>query len=169
MKRAVSIGLTILLIVFFIVAFTDADASQCQWSFNRVGEASKLGALPAGDLAFQLNGGDNEFAATLRTTFRDELATKVPSLHSIIDGPPPRGAHLLRYSLSKASITWTPVWATSSLGGHVIVQSARHEQDAFELELTGTCKGLVSRSVFKNQIAVELARRLVYELDRSAK
>lgn len=160
-RRAVSIVLTILAVLCLVAAVTDVDVSDCTVDV-KTDSSAKKGTIPADatTLALQVHGGDSVFGNAVRERFRDEVKERRPQVTQIVEGPPPKGAVLVKSSLTAASIMWTPVWATADLGVQNIVRAGRNDEVVEEVRLLRTCRGLVSRSRFQAELPQMVGKSL---------
>jgi hypothetical protein len=183
MRRALSVFLTVLAAIALVAALTDFHVDSCTWTVGPPGpradgkeakeakEAKDRGPIPQGltAMAFHVHGGDNAYGKVLREGFAEEVARRQPQITTIVDGPQPKGALLVKSSLVSGDVSWTPVWGSAKLGVHALFVGPQKQQVVAEATLIGTCKGLVSRSHFQSQFAPQVVAWLGTALDDALK
>lgn len=163
MWRVVSIVLTVLTVLSVLAALTPLHMATCTWEaraapFDAQAPGSAM-SRPAA-LALQIQGGDHVYGERLRALVAQAVARRFPGLPPLVDGPAPRGGHLVKVALTSGDVLWTPVHATAELGIHAMVLGQGRARAERRVVLSGSCTGLVSRSAFRAQLPDEVARWL---------
>lgn len=150
MRRAVSVFLTVLAVLCLVVALTEFQVADCSWSAVEQSRKAKGDPLPSSvqAIALQIHGGDKEWGKAVRAAAEAHIREKYPAVQSVVDGPPPKGALLLKLSLVSGDVTWSPVWARAEVGVQGVLRASPRQDLVVEGRVRGTCSGLVSRPLF---------------------
>ena len=156
MKRALQVGLILVMALMIVEMFTPLHMATCETHVDK--KATQTIALPGrgsiGEepaVAFQIHGGDVAFGDGLRAAFKEELAKRMPKSR-FVDGPPGKDSVLLRMTLSAYDARWTPVYSHEGLATHTTIQlpgTKAAAQITADADVDAVCKGLVSRGHFQ--------------------
>jgi hypothetical protein len=153
-KRIVQIGILLLFAVLLLPAFTPLHAASCEFTAPDDAPASNVKPGPL-SIGLDLRAGDKALAAALRESFAHELEKRHPG-SAIAEGPrPPPGSLMVRLGTG-GNVRWFPVWSHAELN----FEGKMGKEDV-KRKLEATCKGLVNRDKFIDELADHAAITLV--------